>query len=77
MAGAVLVSRRARTREVVLLKTLGASRRQTYLIMLVEYLCLGLIATLSGVVLALGAAWALIRYVFNTTWNQKIFFASR
>jgi putative ABC transport system permease protein len=66
LAGAVVVSRYRRIEESVLLKTLGASRRQVLRIMAVEYLFLGLFATLTGLVLALGASGALAQFVFET-----------
>ncbi|RMF53332.1 MAG: FtsX-like permease family protein [Bacteroidetes bacterium] len=66
LAASVLVSRYQRIEETVLLKTLGASRRQVLGIMAVEYLFLGALATLTGLVLALGGGWALARFVFDT-----------
>src|SRR5690606_14312836 len=51
LIGAVVVSRMQRTGESVLLKTLGASRRQVVQIMVIEYLFLGVLATLTGLVL--------------------------
>lgn len=65
LAGAVIVSRYQRMSESVLLKTLGASRKQVYRIMLVEYLFLGIFATLTGLVLAIGGSWALAVFVFE------------
>ena len=66
LAGAVLVSRYQRIEESVLLKTLGASRKQVLRIMTAEYLFLGIFATLTGLVLAYGASWGLARFVFET-----------
>lgn len=66
LAGAVLVSRYQRVQESVLLKTLGASKRQVFQIMLVEYFFLGLFASVAGLVLALGGGWALALFVFDT-----------
>ena len=65
LAGAVVVSRYQRVEESVLLKTLGASRRQVFSIMLIEYLFLGLFAALTGLVLAVAASWALALFVFD------------
>jgi putative ABC transport system permease protein len=62
---AVAATRRDRLREGVLLKTLGATRRQVGRIMLAEYAVLGVLGSLTGVVLSLGAAWALVRFVFE------------
>jgi putative ABC transport system permease protein len=49
----------------VLLKVLGATKRQVGRIMLAEYLLLGALGSLAGVLLSVGAAWALMRYVFD------------
>ena len=66
LAAAVVVSRVRRTEETVLLKTLGASRKQTFSIMAVEYTLLGMLAALTGVILSIGASWSLARFVFET-----------
>lgn len=63
---AVLGSRYARIRECVLLRTLGASRRQILQISAIEYLFLGALAALTGLLLAVAATWGLTRYVFET-----------
>jgi putative ABC transport system permease protein len=65
LAGAVVVSRYQRIEESVLLKTLGASRKQVRHIMMIEYLFLGVFATATGLVLALAAGWALAYFVFE------------
>ncbi|PSQ95260.1 MAG: permease [Bacteroidetes bacterium SW_9_63_38] len=65
LAGAVVVSRYQRAEESVLLKTLGASRRTVLLIMTVEYLFLGVFAAVTGILLALVAAWSLSYFVFE------------
>jgi putative ABC transport system permease protein len=61
----VVVSRYQRAEESVLLKTLGASRRTVLKIMTVEYLFLGVFAALTGILLALVAAWSLSYFVFE------------
>ncbi|MGH7721105.1 MAG: ABC transporter permease, partial [Gemmatimonadaceae bacterium] len=63
--GAVTASRRQRLREGVLLKTLGATRAQIGRIMLAEYALLGLLGSLTGMVLSLGGAWGLMRFMFE------------
>ncbi len=65
LIGAVVISRYKRIAESVLLKTLGASRRQVRAIMLIEYLFLGVLSALTGLVLAYGAGWGLATYVFE------------
>ena len=62
---AVSATRRERLREGVLLKVLGATRRQVGRIMLAEYLLLGSLGSLAGVALSVGGAWALMHFVFK------------
>jgi putative ABC transport system permease protein len=65
LAGAVVTGRYQRIRESVLLRTLGARKRQVLHIMLVEYFFLGMLAALTGLLLAWAASWALAQYVFE------------
>ncbi|MDQ3604759.1 MAG: FtsX-like permease family protein, partial [Gemmatimonadota bacterium] len=65
LLGAVSVGRLQRIRESVLLKTLGATRRQIGSILFFEYLLLGTLASLIGVALAIGVGWALSRWLFR------------
>ena len=69
---AVAATRRERLREGVLLKTLGATRRQVGRIMLTEYALLGALGSLAGVVLSVGGAWALMKFVFETSFSPAI-----
>jgi putative ABC transport system permease protein len=62
---AVAATRRERLRESVLLKTLGATRRQVGRILLAEYASLGLLGALTGMVLSIAGAWALMRWMFE------------
>ncbi|CAA9360130.1 MAG: ABC transporter, fused permease protein, partial [uncultured Gemmatimonadaceae bacterium] len=64
---AVAATRRQRVREGVLLRTLGATRAQVRRILLSEYALLGILGSLTGMALAFGGAWALVRFVFNGT----------
>jgi len=65
LAGAVLTGRHQRIRETVLLRTLGATRRQVALIQLVEYAVLGIQAAAVGGLLAVAGNALLARYVFH------------
>ncbi|MEO6874473.1 MAG: FtsX-like permease family protein [Opitutaceae bacterium] len=65
LAGAVMTGRYQRIRETVLLRTLGATRRQLVQIMLVEYAVLGVLATLTGGGLAVIGNALLARFVFK------------
>jgi putative ABC transport system permease protein len=65
LAGAVLTGRHQRIKETVLLRTLGASRRQLALIQLVEYAVLGVQGAIVGAVLAMAGNELLARFVFH------------
>lgn len=65
LISAVSVSRYQRISESVLLKTLGASRAQIVKILFVEYLFLGLLSALTGILLALICGWILAIFVFQ------------
>lgn len=65
LIGAVATSRYQRIREGVLLKTLGATRRQVLRVIITEYLALGILAAMASVVLASVAGWALAKWVFD------------
>lgn len=65
LGSSVVISKYQRVRESVLLRTLGANRRQILRITLVEYLLLGLLAAGTGIGLSLGSTYALARFVFQ------------
>ena len=65
LVGAVLNGRYQRVRETVLLRTLGATRRQLGQIQLVEYAILGVLAAVVGGGLAIAGNELLARYVFK------------
>ena len=69
---AVAATRRDRLREGVLLKTLGATRSQIGRILLAEYALLGILGSLSGMVLAFGGAWLLVTFVFEGTFTAAV-----
>jgi putative ABC transport system permease protein len=65
LVGAIATTRLQRLRESLLLRTLGATRRQVMRIALAEYLALGLLASVTAVVLATAAGWGLTRWYFD------------
>ncbi len=65
LAGSVMTGRYQRIRETVLLRTLGATKRQLTRIQLVEYAILGLLAALMGCGLAVVGNGLLAWYVFD------------
>lgn len=65
LAGSLAASRHQRLREGALLKTLGARRGQLLTVFFSEYLALGILAALTGLVLSTGAAWLLVGGLFE------------
>lgn len=66
LISAILSRRSQRLRESILLKTLGAPRRQIATVIVAEYLSLSLIACLAGALLATVATWGLSYFFFGT-----------
>ncbi|MCT2559169.1 FtsX-like permease family protein [Tsuneonella sp. YG55] len=68
LLGAIAAARAQRTYDTVVLRVLGASRRQVLLLALAEYGALALV--LAGVALAmgLGAAWYVVTQMFEFEW---------
>jgi putative ABC transport system permease protein len=69
---AVAATRRERIREGVLLKTLGATRGQIMRILLAEYSLLGVLGSLTGMLLAFAGAWGLSHFVFDTSFSPAV-----
>ncbi len=65
LGSSVVISKYQRIQESVLLRTLGANRRQILTISALEYLFLGLLAAFTGILLSLGGTWALAEFVFK------------
>ncbi|HTJ24018.1 MAG TPA: FtsX-like permease family protein [Gemmatimonadaceae bacterium] len=69
---AVAATRRERLREGVLLKTLGATRRQIGRIMLAEYALLGTLGAAMGVILSTVAGWAVMHWIFRFPFSPAV-----
>jgi putative ABC transport system permease protein len=65
LISSVLISKYQRIRESVLLRTLGANKRQIIRITAIEYLVLGSMASVTGIFLALFGGWALAYFQFE------------
>ncbi|GAB2535820.1 ABC transporter permease [Rufibacter soli] len=72
LISSVLISKYQRMQESVLLRTLGASRRQIFAITALEYFFLGALAAGTGIVLSLAGSWALAKYSFETTFTPNL-----
>jgi putative ABC transport system permease protein len=66
LIASVLISKYQRIQESVLLRTLGASRRQVLLITLLEYFFLGGLAAVTGIGLSLAFTGVMARWVFES-----------
>ena len=62
---AVAATRRERMREAVLLKVLGATKTQVGRLLLTEYLVIGFLGSLGGIVLSALSAWSITRFIFH------------
>ena len=69
LIASVLISKYQRIQESVLLRTLGANRKQIFSITALEYFFLGALAAATGIVLALMGSWALAKYTFETSFT--------
>ncbi|MEJ8802327.1 ABC transporter permease [Pontibacter sp. H249] len=65
LIGSINISKFQRVQESVLLRTLGASRKQILSINAFEYLLLGALAAGTGVILSVAASWALAVFSFE------------
>jgi putative ABC transport system permease protein len=69
LIGAIATSRYQRTRESILLKTLGARSTTIRRILATEYFALGSFAGLAGVALATIGAWIAVKFMFEMTFH--------
>ena len=67
LVGTLMNGRDVRLKESVLLRTLGASSKQVRVILVIEYATLGVLTALTGVLLAIGANYALAVFVFKAS----------
>jgi putative ABC transport system permease protein len=71
LIASVLISKYQRMQESVLLRTLGASRKQILIITALEYFFLGALAAATGIILSLGGSWALAKYNFDASFTPE------
>lgn len=72
LISSVILSKFQRIKESVLLRTMGASRKQILSINSLEYFFLGSLASLSGILLAMLGSWGLAYYSFDSTFIPNI-----
>lgn len=71
LIASVLISKYQRMQESVLLRTLGASRRQVYVINAIEYFLIGAMAAFTGILLAWIAGSLLASITFETSFTPN------
>ncbi|PTQ09956.1 ABC transporter permease [Sphingomonas oleivorans] len=68
LIGAIAAARRARIYDAVLLKLLGATRRQVLAVQAMEYALLSLVVSLLALAFGTAAGWYVVRYVLDLEW---------
>lgn len=68
LAGTTSAMREARTYDGVILRVLGATRRQLLWLQVLEFLLLAALVTLVAVALGLGGAWLIVTRLFDFEW---------
>jgi putative ABC transport system permease protein len=71
LIASVLISKYQRIQESVLLRTLGASKKQIYVINAIEYFFIGAMAAITGILLAAIGSWALAKFSFETSFDPN------
>ncbi|MDB4904826.1 MAG: transporter permease [Mucilaginibacter sp.] len=72
LIASVRISKYQRIQESVLLRTLGASRKQIFAITALEYLFLGALSALTGIVIAVIGTWLLAKYSFEIPFTINV-----
>jgi putative ABC transport system permease protein len=72
LIASVRISKYQRMQESVLLRTLGASRRQILSITALEYFFLGALAAATGILLSFASSWALAKFSFDSAFRPQL-----
>ncbi|MCC5915060.1 MAG: ABC transporter permease [Balneolaceae bacterium] len=72
LGSSIAISRKQRSLEATLLRTLGAGKSQVSRIQTIEYALLGLLASLTGLILAVVAGWGLAWFYFDLTFVPNL-----
>ena len=71
LIASVMISKYQRIQESVLLRTIGASRKQIFYITALEYFFLGALAAATGMFLSLGISFLVAKFMFETEFILK------
>jgi len=69
LSGAIVATRARRVHEMVLFKTLGATRPTLIAIMAVEYALLGIVSAIVGGGLSIAVSWGVVRFFLDIPWQ--------
>lgn len=69
LISSLFLSKFQRIQESVLMRTIGASRKQILTISLIEYGLLGSLASLTGILIAMAASFGLVKFVFELNFS--------
>ena len=69
LIGAIAAARRSRSYDAVLLKLLGATRRQVLLVQAIEYGALAAFLSLLALAIGSAAGWYVVTHVFDFGWS--------
>ncbi|WP_394368564.1 ABC transporter permease [Mucilaginibacter ginkgonis] len=72
LIASVRISKYQRIRESVLLRTMGASRKQILTITALEYIFLGGLSALTGILIAMTGSWFLAKFSFDIPFTVSI-----
>jgi putative ABC transport system permease protein len=72
LIASVRISKYQRIQESVLLRTLGASRKQIFAITALEYIFLGALSALTGILIAVCGSWLLAKYSFEIPFGINV-----
>ena len=72
LIASVRISKYQRIQESVLLRTMGASRKQILAITAIEYFFLGALSAATGILIALAGSWLLAKYSFDIPFNANM-----
>jgi len=72
LIASVRISKYQRIQESVLLRTLGASRKQIFAITALEYLFLGVLSALTGIIIAVLGTWLLAKFSFEVPFTISL-----
>jgi putative ABC transport system permease protein len=72
LIASVRISKYQRIQESVLLRTMGASRKQILAITAIEYFFLGALSAATGILIAFAGSWLLAKYSFEIPFNADL-----